>query len=127
MIIKTLAGLPVKLTKTTMQTDGIPRFFGLYDYRFNLKDIQPGKELKHTHGVRRNGATFRNRMDSDAFGFETKFETKIDDGLLVIGCQTFGSAETRTLLKAARAARAAAAVAKTKKVTKKKGKRTRTK
>jgi hypothetical protein len=50
-----------------------------------------------------------------------------DDGLLVIGCQTFGSAETRTLLKAARAARAAAAVAKTKKVTKKKGKRTRTK
>lgn len=104
MIIKTLAGLPVKLTKTTMQTD---------DYRFNLKDIQPGKELKHTH---------RN-TDSDAFGFETE----IDDGLLVIGCQTFGSAETRTLLKAARAARAAAAVAKTKKVTKKKGKRTRTK
>ena len=123
MIIKTLAGLPVKLTKTTMQTDGIPRFFVMYDYRFNLKDIQPGKKLKHTHGVRRNGATFRNRMDSDAFGFETE----IDDGLLVIGCQTFGSAETRTLLKAARAARAAAAVAKTKKVTKKKGKRTRTK
>ena len=123
MIIKTLAGLPVKLTKTTMQTDGIPRFFGLYDYRFNLKDIQPGKELKHTHGVSRNGATFRNLMDVDAFGFETE----IDDGLLVIGCQTFGSAETRTLLKAARAARAAAAVAKTKKVTKKKGKRTRTK
>ena len=111
MIIKTLAGLPVKLTKTTMQTD---------DYRFNLKDIQPGKELKHTHGVSRNGATF---TDSDEFGFETE----IDDGLLVIGCQTFGSAETRTLLKAARAARAAAAVAKTKKVTKKKGKRTRTK
>lgn len=122
MIIKTLAGLPVKLTKTTMQTDGIPRFFGWCDYRFNLKDIQPGKELKATHGVSRNGATFRN-TDSDAFGFETE----IDDGLLVIGCQTFGSAETRTLLKAARAARAAAAVAKTKKVTKKKGKRTRTK
>ena len=124
MIIKTLAGLPVKLTKTTMQTDGIPRFFGRYDYRFNLKDIQPGKELKYTHGVSRNGATFRNTdSDADAFGFETE----IDDGLLVIGCQTFGSAETRTLLKAARAARAAAAVAKTKKVTKKKGKRTRTK
>ena len=29
-------------------------------------------------------------------------ETEIDDGLLVIGCQTFGSAETRTLLKAAK-------------------------
>ena len=119
MIITTKAGLKVKLTKTTMQTDGVPEFFGIFDYRFNLKDIKPDTFLRWTKGVYPEGSIFRNNQED---GFKV---SEHDGGGLAIGCQVFAPTEAAIILKAARAARAAAR--KTKKITKKKGKRTRTK
>ena len=122
MIITTKAGLKVKLTKTTMQTDGVPKFFGKFDYRFNLKDIKPDTFLRWTKGVYPEGSIRSNFRNNQEAGFKV---SEHDGGGLAIGCQVFAPTEAAIILKAARAARAA--VRKTKKITKKKGKRTRTK
>ena len=106
-IIKTKNGLPVKISKTTLTTDGVPNFF-FYDYRLRLADVLGmGKRLiKAVH-------VYSDKSMSDFHHFEVYTDSNNGEGH--IGCQTFAKREWNILLKAARAARAA------KKGTKKKG------
>ena len=95
--IKTRSGLKVNITGTTFITDGVPGTFGIYNYRFKLKDLIPGDDI-HADAVYKGGAIIR---------AHEVFETGTgSDGGGYIGCQGFSRAAWCALRKAAKAARA---------------------